>query len=312
MGKTAFIFPGQGAQYTGMARDFYEQCPQSAQIFLLAEQVSGLPVREICFEENEKLGITEYTQICLLTAELAVLKAVEDTGLCPQVTAGLSLGEYAALVAAGRLDAAAALALVRKRGIYMQEAVPEGGAMSAVLGLDHEVVERICQETPGLVELANYNCPGQIVISGESLAVEQAGAALKEAGARKVAPLKVSGPFHSSMLSGAGEKLALALKDVTFTESSIPYVCNTDAAYVRDSSRIADLLIRQVSSSVRWEQSIRAMIADGVDTFVEIGPGKTLCGFMKRIDRSVKALNIDKYEDLKKLKELEHKEEAGC
>ncbi len=301
MGKTAFIFPGQGAQYIGMARDFYEQCPGSAQVFELAEQVSGLPVRQMCFEENDKLGITEYTQICLLTAELAVLKAVDELGRRPQVTAGLSLGEYAALVAAGKLDEAAALGLVRKRGIYMQEAVPEGGAMSAVLGLDYAVVEKICDQTEGLVELANYNCPGQIVISGESEAVSRAGIALKEAGARKVAPLKVSGPFHSSMLAGAGKKLAEALKDVTFTDSPIPYVCNTDAVYVNDASAIKDLLIRQVSSSVRWEQSIRAMIADGVDTFVEIGPGKTLCGFMKRIDRSVTAVNIDKYDDLKKL-----------
>ena len=301
MGKTAFIFPGQGAQYIGMARDFYEQCPGSAQVFELAEQVSGLPVRQMCFEENDKLGITEYTQICLLTAELAVLKAVDELGRRPQVTAGLSLGEYAALVAAGKLDEAAALGLVRKRGIYMQEAVPEGGAMSAVLGLDYAVVEKICDQTEGLVEPANYNCPGQIVISGESEAVSRAGIALKEAGARKVAPLKVSGPFHSSMLAGAGKKLAEALKDVTFTESPIPYVCNTDAVYVNDASAIKDLLIRQVSSSVRWEQSIRAMIADGVDTFVEIGPGKTLCGFMKRIDRSVTAVNIDKYDDLKKL-----------
>lgn len=304
MGKTAFIFPGQGAQYIGMAKDFYENCPESAEIFSLAEQVTGLPVKDICFEENDRLGITEFTQVCLLTAELAVLKAVEKTGRTPDVTAGLSLGEYAALVAAGKLDAAAALGLVRKRGIYMQEAVPVGGAMSAVLGLDNETVEKICRETDGLVELANYNCPGQIVISGESDAVERAGAALKAAGARKVAPLKVSGPFHSSMLSGAGDQLAAALENVEFIASDIPYVCNTEAAYVQDTAPIKELLIRQVSSSVRWEQSIRAMIADGVDTFVEIGPGKTLCGFLKRIDRGVKAINIDKYEDLAKLEDI--------
>lgn len=304
MAKTAFIFPGQGAQYIGMGKDFYEQCPESAAMFDLAQQATGLPVKEMCFEENDKLGITEYTQICLLTTELAILKAVEDKGLRPQVTAGLSLGEYAALVAAGKLDAAQAMVLVRKRGIYMQEAVPVGGAMSAVLGLENEVVEKICQDTPGLVELANYNCPGQIVISGEQKAVEAAGEALKAAGAKRVAPLKVSGPFHSSMLAEAGHRLAKALEDVDFKASDIPYVCNTEARYVTDPSEIRDILIRQVSSSVRWEQSVREMIARGVDTFVEIGPGKTLCGFLKRIDRSVKAVNIDKYEDLKKLEDI--------
>lgn len=304
MSNTAFIFPGQGAQYIGMARDFYEHCPESAGIFELAKKVTGLPIDNICFEENEQLGITEYTQICLLTAELAILKAVEAKGYFPQVTAGLSLGEYAALVAAGKLDEAAAMSLVRKRGIYMQEAVPEGGAMSAVLGLDNATVEQICEQTEGLVELANYNCPGQIVISGESMAVQRAGDALKNAGARKVASLKVSGPFHSSMLAGAGEKLAKALDEVTFTDSDTPYVCNTEARYINDAGQIKDLLIRQVSSSVRWEQSIREMISNGVDTFVEIGPGKTLCGFMKRIDRGVKAINIDKYEDLIKLQSI--------
>lgn len=304
MSNTAFIFPGQGAQYIGMAKDFYEHCPESAEIFELAKKVTGLPIDDICFEENEQLGITEYTQICLLTAELAILKAVEAQGYFPQVTAGLSLGEYAALVAAGKLDEAAAMSLVRKRGIYMQEAVPEGGAMSAVLGLDNATVEQICEQTEGLVELANYNCPGQIVISGESMAVQRAGEALKNAGARKVASLKVSGPFHSSMLSGAGEKLAKALEEVTFMDSQTPYVCNTEARYINDSGQIRELLIRQVSSSVRWEQSIREMISNGVDTFVEIGPGKTLCGFMKRIDRGVKAINIDKYEDLTKLQSI--------
>ena len=304
MAAIAMIFPGHGAQYIGMGKDFYENCPDSAAVFDLAQHVTGIPVKEMCFEENDKLGITEYTQICLLTTELAMLKAVEAAGFKPQVTAGLSLGEYAALVAAGRLDMDCAMSLVRKRGLYMQEAVPEGGAMSAVLGLDTAVVEKICEETPGLVELANYNCPGQIVISGEAAAVEAAGAALKEAGARKVAPLKVSGPFHSSMLSGAGERLAAALEEVDFKDSDIPYVCNTQARYVTDSREIKDLLIRQVSSSVRWEQSIREMIARGIDVFVEIGPGKTLCGFLKRIDRSVKAINIDKYEDLKKLEDI--------
>lgn len=307
MSQTAFIFPGQGAQYFGMGRDFYEKCPESAAVFQLAEEACGLPVKRLCFEENEQLNITEYTQVCLLATELAVLKAVAARGFTPCVTAGLSLGEYAALVAAKKLDMTQALKLVRQRGIYMQEAVPDGGAMAAVLGLGHEAVERICAETKGLVEPANYNCPGQIVISGEVGAVAAAGEAIKAAGAKKVAMLKVSGPFHSSMLSGAGERLAKALETVVLTDSNIPYVSNTEAEYVTECKAIKPLLIRQVSSAVRWEQSIRKMIGAGVDTFVEIGPGKTLCGFLKRIDRSVTAINIDKYEDLDKLLKIDHK-----
>lgn len=302
MSKIAFIFPGQGAQYFGMGKDFYENNDDCRRIYDRASEILDIDMKALCFEENDRLNITEFTQIGLLTTELAILKAVEAMGIKPAVCAGLSLGEYAALVAAGKLTVEDAIKVVRKRGIYMQEAVPTGGAMAAVLGLDFAKVEEICAAEAGIVELANYNCPGQIVISGEEKAVASAGEKIKAAGAKRVAPLKVSGPFHSSMLKGAGERLEGALSDVTFTDSDIPYVANTTAEYITDTSVIKGLLVRQVSSSVRWEQSVRLMLSDGVDTFVEIGPGKTLAGFLKRIDRKAVCINIDKYEDLEKLK----------
>lgn len=305
MSKIAFVFPGQGAQYFGMGKDFYESNEDCRKVFDRASEITGIDMKALCFEENDRLNITEYTQIGLLTTELAILKAVEQTGIRPSVTAGLSLGEYAALVASKKLSEDDAMRVVRARGIFMQEAVPVGGAMAAVLGLDFEKVEAVCADTDGIVELANYNCPGQIVISGEEAAVEAASEKLKEAGAKRVARLNVSGPFHSSMLKGAGEKLAGPLSEVRFTDSDIPYVANTTAEYVQDASQIKDLLIRQVSSSVRWEQSVRKMLADGVDTFIEIGPGKTLAGFMKRIDRKAVSINIGKVEDLEKLKTLQ-------
>ena len=196
-----------------------------------------------------------------------------------------------------------AFKLVRKRGIYMQEAVPTGGAMSAVLGTDAAVIEKICEETEGIVSIANYNCPGQIVITGEEGAVARATEALKEAGARRVMPLKVSGPFHSAMLKGAGEKLGEELAHVTIQKFTTPYVTNVTAKYVTEPDEVKDLLIRQVSSPVKWQQCVETMIEDGVDTFIEIGPGKTLTGFMKKINRSVTAMNIQTLEDLEKVVE---------
>lgn len=300
MGKRAFMFPGQGAQYIGMAKEFYEQMPECKAVFDEASKASGLDIAALCFEENEKINITEYTQICMLTAEAAILTALESKGYRADVTAGLSLGEYGALIAAKVLSAADAFALVRKRGIYMQEAVPTGGAMAAVLGLDANVIEEKCQETSGIVSIANYNCPGQIVITGEESAVAAAGEACKEAGAKRVVPLKVSGPFHSQMLEGAGEKLGKELEQVTVNTPQIPYLSNVTADYVKDSSEVKPLLEQQVCSSVRWQQSVERMIADGVDEFVEIGPGKTLSGFMKKINKEVTVYNIDKMEDFER------------
>ena len=297
MGKRAFLFPGQGAQYIGMAKEFYEQLPECKLVFDAAQKASGLDVAALCFEENDKINITEYTQICMLTAEAAILTALESRGYRANVTAGLSLGEYGALLAAKVLTMEDAFALVRKRGIYMQEAVPTGGAMAAVLGLDAGAIEQACEETEGIVSIANYNCPGQIVITGESEAVAKAGEACSNAGAKRVVPLKVSGPFHSKMLEGAGEKLAKELEQVTVSMPQIPYLSNVTADYVTDSEPVKSLLERQVSSSVRWQQSVERMIADGVEEFVEIGPGKTLSGFMRKINRDVSVSNIDTMDD---------------
>ncbi len=297
MGKRAFLFPGQGAQYIGMAKEFYEQLPECKLVFDAAQKASGLDVAALCFEENDKINITEYTQICMLTAEAAILTALESRGYRANVTAGLSLGEYGALLAAKVLTMEDAFALVRKRGIYMQEAVPTGGAMAAVLGLDAGAIEQACEETEGIVSIANYNCPGQIVITGESEAVAKAGEACSKAGAKRVVPLKVSGPFHSRMLEGAGEKLAKELEQVTVSMPRIPYLSNVTADYVTDSEPVKSLLERQVSSSVRWQQSVERMIADGVEEFVEIGPGKTLSGFMRKINRDVNVSNIDTMDD---------------
>ncbi len=301
MGKTAFIFPGQGAQYIGMGRDFYEQMPVSREMFDLASKAANLDVAALCFEENEKINITEYTQIAMLAMEAAVLKAVEEKGFKPDMAAGLSLGEYGALVAAGVMNEEDAFRVVRKRGMYMQEAVPKGGAMTAVLGLGADAIEKVCEETEGIVSIANYNCPGQIVITGQADAVNKAAQTLSEAGAKRCIPLNVSGPFHSIMLKEAGGKLGEVLEETKIHDIRLPYLANVTADYVADKEQVKPLLMQQIASPVRWQQSVERMIADGVDNFVEIGPGKTLSGFMRKINRDVKVINIEKVEDLKKL-----------
>lgn len=304
MGKIAFIFPGQGAQYIGMAKDFYEQFEDSKAIFEQASRELNLDMESLCFEENELLDQTEYTQAAMVTASVAILTEIEKRGIKPDVTAGLSLGEYCALVASKAMSFADAVKVVRQRGILMQNTVPLGqGAMAAVLGMKAEEIEAVCEKIDG-VQIANYNCPGQIVITGKSEQIEEASKELKEAGARRVLPLKVSGPFHSEMLKPAGQKLGEVLREVEVNTPVIPYVSNTTAVYVTKKEEIKPLLERQVYSSVRWQQGIEAMLADGVDTFIEIGPGKTLTGFMRKINRKIKAINIEKAEDLKKLEEV--------
>jgi|UniRef100_UPI003FEF7299 [acyl-carrier-protein] S-malonyltransferase len=303
MSKIAFIYPGQGAQVCGMGQDFYEQTETGKQVFDLATEILGFSVPELCFTKNDRLDITEYTQAAMVTTSIAMTKVLEEKGVKPDVAAGLSLGEYCALYAAGAMTEKDAIATVRQRGILMQEAVPVGqGAMAAILAMDASAIEEVISGIDG-VQIANYNCPGQIVISGKKEAVETACEKLKEAGAKRAIMLNVSGPFHSRMLTGAGEKLGEVLEQVEIHPLSIPYVANVTAEYVTDAADVKPLLMKQVSSSVRWEQSVRAMLADGVDTFIEIGPGKTLAGFMKKIDRTVKVLNIEKLEDVDKVVE---------
>ena len=300
MSKIAFIFPGQGAQACGMGQDFYEQTETGKRIFDKATELMGFSMPQLCFEENDRLDITEYTQAAMVTASIAMMRVLEENGIKPDVAAGLSLGEYCALAAAGVMSDEDAIRTVRQRGILMQEAVPVGeGAMAAILALDASAIEEVTGAMEG-VWIANYNCPGQIVISGEKAAVEEACEKLKAAGAKRAVMLNVSGPFHSGMLADAGERLGEVLSQVELHEPQIPYVANVTAQYVKSAGEVKELLTRQVSSSVRWQQSVEAMIGDGVDTFIEIGPGKTLAGFMRKISRDVKTLNVEKLEDIGK------------
>lgn len=300
-GKTAWIFPGQGAQKCGMGKDFYEKSTSARQIYDEASRLLGLDMAALCFEENERLDQTEYTQAALVTTCLAMAEALRDVLPAPDVTAGLSLGEYCAIAAAGGMRTEDAVTTVRKRGIFMQNAVPDGkGAMSAVLGLTGEQIEAAIAGLEGIY-IANYNCPGQIVITGFAQGVEKASEVLLEAGAKRVLPLKVSGPFHSPMMKEAGEKLEQVLQEIELSPLRIPYVTNVTAEYVKEIGDTRKLLKEQVASSVRWQQSMERMIADGVTTFIEIGPGRTLAGFLKKISRDVKVINIAAWEDQEKL-----------
>ena len=303
MSRIAFIFPGQGAQTCGMGKDFYEQTETGKKVFDRASELLGFSVPELCFEPNDRLDITEYTQAAMVTAGIAMMRVLEEKGIHPDVTAGLSLGEYCALAAAGVMSDDDAIATVRQRGILMQEAVPAGvGAMAAILALDAAVIEEVTASMED-VWIANYNCPGQIVISGRKEAVEEACERLKAAGAKRAILLNVSGPFHSGMLTEAGEKLGQVLLQTEIKSLQIPYVANVTAQYVTEAAPVKELLTRQVSSSVKWQQSVETMLADGVDTFVEIGPGRTLTGFMRKIDRAARCFNVEKLEDIDKVAE---------
>lgn len=302
MEKIAFVFPGQGAQKIGMAKDFYDTFESSKEVFRAANEVLDVDIEKICFEEEEKINLTEYIQPALLTACTAMLQPVCEI-VKPDMAAGLSLGEYTALVACKAMDFKDAAKLTRVRGKYMQNEVPVGvGGMYAVLGAKNELVQEVCDHIED-VYVANYNCPGQIIISGKMEALAAAKKELVEQGVKRVMPLKVSGPFHSGMLVGAGEKLAKELEPININTLEIPYVTNVTAEVVTKEDEIKTLLEKQVSSSVRWEESIRRMLKEGVGTFIEIGPGHTLTSLIKKIDRQVKVINVETVEDLEKLRE---------
>jgi [acyl-carrier-protein] S-malonyltransferase len=305
MSKIAFIFPGQGAQYCGMGQDFYENTEIGKEVYDKASELLGFSMPELCFEKNDRLDITEYTQAAMVTTSIAMMRVLEaEKGIKASVAAGLSLGEYCALAAVGVMSDEDAIKTVRQRGILMQEAVPKGlGAMAAILSMEASEIEEVLSDMEG-VQIANYNCPGQIVISGVKEKVEEANEKLLSAGAKRAIMLNVSGPFHSEMLTGAGEKLGLVLNKVDIKDPVIPYVSNVTAGYVTSKLAVKELLKKQVSSSVRWQQSVETMLTDGVDTFIEIGPGKTLAGFMKKIKRDANVFNIEKLEDLNKLSVL--------
>lgn len=301
MNKIAFVFSGQGAQKVGMGKDFYENSEISKNIFDTASEKIGLDLRALCFEENDLLDKTEYTQAALVTTCLAIVREVEKRGLYADVTAGLSLGEYTAIAVAGGMSDMDAISVVRERGKFMQDAVQEGeGAMSAILGMTGEQVESVIEDMEN-VFVANYNCPGQIVITGKTESVQEANEKLLSDGAKRAMLLNVSGPFHSPFLVGVGEKLGELLKKVSFTKLQIPYVTNVTGRYVTDVKETKELLSKQVASSVRWQDSVENMIEDGVDVFVEIGVGKTLSGFIRKVNKNVKTYSISTWKDMEKV-----------
>ena len=297
MSKIAFIFPGQGAQYIGMGKELYENIEVCKNIFNIADKELGFKLSEMCFEgELEELNITENTQPAILTTSIAALMALSQKGIKCDVTAGLSLGEYSALVCSGVMDFKDAVKLVKKRGRFMQEAVPVGiGTMAAIIGLTADLVQEACSEasSSGIVEIANLNCPGQIVIAGEIEAVELACVKALGKGAKKALRLSVSAPFHTSMLKPAAEKLEIELQNISFYDIVIPVMTNVTGDYIKSKNDIKSNLKIQVMTSVLWETIIRNMIKDGVDTFVEIGPGKVLSGFVKKIDRKLTVVNVE-------------------
>lgn len=313
MGKIAFLFSGQGAQYIGMGKDFYDNYSIAKEVFNNADAVLGYDISKICFQgPEEELVKTENTQPAILATSIAILRVIEEElSLKANVTAGLSLGEYTSLVYSEALSFDDAIKLVNKRGKYMQEAVPLGkGTMAAIMGLDRDNVNEVIGEASqyGLVEGANYNCPGQIVISGEILAVEKACELAKAKGAKRAMVLPVSAPFHSSMLKNAGDKLNNELKDVKFSKPIINVISNVNGKYINDNKDIKDLLIKQVSNSVLWEDTIELMLRDGIDIFIEIGPGKALTGFAKKIAKAnnikVNCINVENISGLDSLKEF--------
>ena len=306
MAKTAFVFPGQGSQTVGMCKEFYDNYACAKKVFEEADEALGFSIAKMCFEGPEdQLRLTMNTQPAILTCSIAVLAVLRENGLNCQIAGGHSLGEYSALVAAGSLSLADAVSSVRKRGQFMQEGVPVGeGAMAAVMGLEPETIDAICRKVEAecgeAVQAVNFNCPGQVVIAGAAGAVTKAIDALKEAGARRAVSLPVSAPFHSTLMRPAAARLKEVLDEVEFHDAKFPVVANVTAKPVTKAEEIRSLLVQQAASPVKWEMSMRYMLGEGFDTFVEVGPGKVLTGFTRKIDRTANALNVEDMDSLEK------------
>ena len=305
MSKLALVFPGQGSQQVGMGKAIAEERPEARQVFEEADGALGFPLSRLCFEgPEEELQLTENTQPAILTTSLALYRALASQGVEPDFVAGHSLGEYSALVAAGALRLDDAVVLVRNRGRYMQEAVPVGeGAMAAILGLGLAEVQEVCSQASDgeVVEPANLNAPGQTVVAGHAAAVQRASAAAKERGAKRVIPLSVSAPFHCRLMRPAQHRLERDLANVTVSDLRVPLVSNVDAAWVRTGAEAVDALVRQVTSPVRWEESVRRLVDEGVDQFVEVGPGKVLSGLVRKIAENVRVASIEDPNGLRRL-----------
>lgn len=306
MRKIAFVFPGQGSQTVGMMKEFYDTYPVVKEVFKEADEALGFSMTDLCFNGPEdQLRLTYNTQPAILTASVAAFKVLAEHGIKADVAAGHSLGEYSALVAAGALSFSDAVKTVRKRGQFMQEAVPVGeGAMAAIISLATDKIEEICakvsSETGKPVEAVNFNCPGQVVIAGSTEAVQKAADALKEAGAKRAIMLPVSAPFHSTLMQPAAERLAVELKKATFSDATIPVYANVTAQAETKASAIESLLVKQAASPVLWEHTIENMIKDGVTDFVEVGPGKVLTGFVKKINKDFTGQNVEDIASLEK------------
>ena len=303
-GNIAFLFPGQGSQKVGMGKELAELYPVAMDTFQEADAALGYKLSQVCWEgPEEKLKLTEITQPAILTMSVAVFRVLREMGIAPRYAAGHSLGEYSAHVAAGTLQFADAVRTVRNRGQYMQEAVPVGqGAMAAILGMPLEQVNRVCNEAAQgqICQPANINSPDQVVISGSAPAVERAAELAKHHGAKRAVMLPVSAPFHCALMKPAQERLAGDLKELTFSQPEVPVACNVDALLVETGEKSCDALVRQVTGAVRWEECMRLLIARGVDTFLEVGPGKVLCGLLRQSDRGKTCLNVEDEGSLQK------------